>query len=71
MLSTGATNRVIAERLFISEKTVSVHVTNILSQARECPTGAPQLPSHVRWQRRSEVPEGLDLGVRPMWPGGP
>jgi DNA-binding CsgD family transcriptional regulator/tetratricopeptide (TPR) repeat protein len=32
VLATGATNRVIAERLFISEKTVSVHVTNILSK---------------------------------------
>ncbi len=32
VLATGATNRVIAERLFISEKTVSVHVTNILAK---------------------------------------
>ena len=32
VLATGATNRAIAERLFISEKTVSVHVTNLLSK---------------------------------------
>ena len=32
MLVTGATNRVIADRLFISEKTVSVHVTNLLAK---------------------------------------
>ena len=32
VLATGATNRVIAERLFISEKTVSVHVTNLLAK---------------------------------------
>ena len=32
VLVTGATNRVIAERLFISEKTVSVHVTNLLAK---------------------------------------
>lgn len=32
VLATGATNRLIAERLFISEKTVSVHVTNILAK---------------------------------------
>jgi DNA-binding NarL/FixJ family response regulator len=32
VLATGATNRAMAERLFISEKTVSVHVTNILAK---------------------------------------
>jgi DNA-binding CsgD family transcriptional regulator len=32
VLATGATNRAIAERLFISEKTVSVHVTNLLAK---------------------------------------
>ena len=32
VLATGATNRAIAERLFISEKTVSVHVTNVLAK---------------------------------------
>jgi DNA-binding NarL/FixJ family response regulator len=32
VLTTGATNRAIAERLFISEKTVSVHVTNLLAK---------------------------------------
>ena len=32
VLATGATNRDIAERLFISEKTVSVHVTNLLAK---------------------------------------
>jgi DNA-binding NarL/FixJ family response regulator len=32
VLVTGATNRVIAERLFISEKTVSVHVTNLMAK---------------------------------------
>jgi DNA-binding CsgD family transcriptional regulator/tetratricopeptide (TPR) repeat protein len=34
VLATGATNRTIAERLFISEKTVSVHVTNLLAKLR-------------------------------------
>jgi DNA-binding NarL/FixJ family response regulator len=32
VLASGATNRAIAERLFISEKTVSVHVTNLLAK---------------------------------------
>ncbi len=32
ILTTGATNRVIAERLFVTEKTASVHVTNILAK---------------------------------------
>jgi len=32
VLATGATNRTIAERLFISEKTVSVHVSNVMSK---------------------------------------
>ena len=32
ILATGATNRAIAQRLFISEKTVSVHVTNLLAK---------------------------------------
>jgi DNA-binding CsgD family transcriptional regulator/tetratricopeptide (TPR) repeat protein len=32
VLATGATNKAIAERLFISEKTVSVHVTNVLAK---------------------------------------
>ena len=32
VLVTGATNRVIGEQLFISEKTVSVHVTNLLAK---------------------------------------
>ena len=32
VLATGATNRAIVERLFISEKTVSVHVTNLLAK---------------------------------------
>jgi DNA-binding CsgD family transcriptional regulator len=32
VLATGATNRAIAERLFISEKTVSVHVSNLMSK---------------------------------------
>lgn len=40
VLATGATNRVIAERLFISEKTVSVHVTNILAKLRVTNRGA-------------------------------
>ena len=34
LLATGATNRVIADRLVISEKTASVHVSRILEQAR-------------------------------------
>jgi DNA-binding NarL/FixJ family response regulator len=32
VLATGASNRAIAERLFISEKTVSVHVSNLLAK---------------------------------------
>ena len=34
LLATGATNKTIATTLFISEKTVSVHVSNMLGQAR-------------------------------------
>ena len=32
MLEPGATNRDIAERLFISQKTVSVHVSNLMAK---------------------------------------
>ncbi len=32
LLAEGSTNRQIAERLFISEKTASVHVSNILAK---------------------------------------
>ena len=32
LLATGATNRAIATRLVISEKTVSVHVSNVLAK---------------------------------------
>ena len=32
LIATGATNRAIAERLFISEKTVSAHVTRLLAK---------------------------------------
>ena len=32
ILATGATNRAIAGRLFITEKTVSVHVTNLMAK---------------------------------------
>ena len=32
VLAAGATNRTIAQRLFISEKTVSVHVTNLMAK---------------------------------------
>ncbi len=32
VLATGATNRDIAERLFISQKTVSVHVSNLMAK---------------------------------------
>jgi len=32
LLATGATNRGIAEALFITEKTASVHVSNLLAK---------------------------------------
>ena len=32
VLATGATNKAIAERLFISEKTVSVHITHLIAK---------------------------------------
>ena len=32
VLATGATNRDIADRLFISQKTVSVHVSNLMAK---------------------------------------
>ena len=32
LVVTGATNKAIGERLFISEKTVSVHVSNLLAK---------------------------------------
>ena len=53
VLATGATNRTIAERLFISEKTVSVHVTNVLAKRRRQPR-----------RGRSPVPGAGPYGLR-------
>ena len=46
VLATGATNRVIAEQLFISEKTVSVHITNILAKLGVANRGAAAAVAH-------------------------
>ena len=40
VLATGATNRDIAERLFISQKTVSVHVSNLMAKLGVANRGA-------------------------------
>ena len=51
VLATGATNQAIAERLFISEKTVSVHVTNLLAKL-----GSPTAARPRRWPGSSRRP---------------
>jgi DNA-binding CsgD family transcriptional regulator/tetratricopeptide (TPR) repeat protein len=53
VLATGATNRGIAKRLFISEKTVSVHVTNLMAKL------------HVT-NRTEAAALARDLGFLPM-----
>ena len=40
LLATGATNKTIARALFISEKTASVHVSNILAKLDVANRGA-------------------------------
>ncbi len=51
VLATGATNRAIAQRLFISEKTVSVHVTNLLAKM-----GAANRGEAAAWARKHTAP---------------
>jgi len=51
VLATGATNRAIAQRLFISEKTVSVHVTNLLAKM-----GAINRGEAAAWARKYTAP---------------
>ena len=53
ILATGATNRAIAGRLFITEKTVSVHVTNLMAKL-DVPNRAKRQPSPADSRRSSE-----------------
>ena len=52
--ATGATNRAIAERLFISQKTVSVHVTNLMAKLGVTNRARPR-PWPETWPLRTEV----------------
>ena len=64
VLATGATNRQIADRLFISEKTVSVHVTNVLAKLGS-PTGARRRRWRASWP--TPDPAGMRTVAAGRW----
>jgi Bacterial regulatory proteins, luxR family len=76
LLVEGRSNRQIAEQLFISDKTASVHVTNLLS-SWACTAGwrRPPWPAASAWASRLPVPDAPGLAVAaPLrlraWPQG-
>ena len=65
LIARGRTNREIGDRLFISQKTVGVHVGNILSKLG---VSGPRRGGRRRDPARARGRRGPDAGARPLAP---